>query len=266
MVLATQNPVDLDYKAMSNAGTWLVGRLQTENDKARVLEGAQGRPPAATDVGTLWTRRSAAFRSARSCSSARRRASPPLFADALGDVVPSRPADEGPDLDADEGRDAPRPASTLRPRRASSWRRDSVAGCDVAPRSRRPSRPASSVTYLDPAAPWAAQVAAVPGGTRLQAFLAARVGVRFDDARAQVDERQEYEALYPLDGGLDPGKCTAVDYDDRDFVRPRRTGRRMCFPPHRSASPRSSAPPNATSLDASWIPRRSSYNGICNSS
>jgi hypothetical protein len=39
MALATQNPVDLDYKAMSNAGTWLVGRLQTERDKARVLEG-----------------------------------------------------------------------------------------------------------------------------------------------------------------------------------------------------------------------------------
>ncbi len=39
LVLSTQNPVDLDYKAMSNAGTWLVGRLQTENDKARVLEG-----------------------------------------------------------------------------------------------------------------------------------------------------------------------------------------------------------------------------------
>ena len=39
MILSTQNPVDIDYKAMSNAGTWLVGRLQTERDKARVLEG-----------------------------------------------------------------------------------------------------------------------------------------------------------------------------------------------------------------------------------
>ena len=39
MVLATQNPVDLDYKAISNAGTWMVGRLQTERDKARLLEG-----------------------------------------------------------------------------------------------------------------------------------------------------------------------------------------------------------------------------------
>ncbi len=42
MVLATQNPVDLDYKALSNAGTWFIGRLQTERDKARVLDGLEG--------------------------------------------------------------------------------------------------------------------------------------------------------------------------------------------------------------------------------
>lgn len=41
-VLATQNPVDLDYKGLSNAGTWFLGRLQTERDKARVLEGLEG--------------------------------------------------------------------------------------------------------------------------------------------------------------------------------------------------------------------------------
>jgi len=39
VVLATQNPVDLDYKGLSNAGTWFLGRLQTERDKARVIEG-----------------------------------------------------------------------------------------------------------------------------------------------------------------------------------------------------------------------------------
>jgi hypothetical protein len=38
LVLATQNPVDLDYKGLSNTGTWFIGRLQTENDKSRVLE------------------------------------------------------------------------------------------------------------------------------------------------------------------------------------------------------------------------------------
>ena len=41
VVLATQNPVDLDYKGLSNTGTWFLGRLQTERDKARVLEGLE---------------------------------------------------------------------------------------------------------------------------------------------------------------------------------------------------------------------------------
>jgi len=40
-VLATQNPVDLDYKGLSNAGTWLIGRLQTERDKMRVIDGLE---------------------------------------------------------------------------------------------------------------------------------------------------------------------------------------------------------------------------------
>jgi hypothetical protein len=42
VVLATQNPVDLDYKGLGNAGTWFIGRLQTERDKARVVEGLLG--------------------------------------------------------------------------------------------------------------------------------------------------------------------------------------------------------------------------------
>jgi hypothetical protein len=42
VVLATQNPVDLDYKGLANTGTWFLGRLQTERDKARVLDGLEG--------------------------------------------------------------------------------------------------------------------------------------------------------------------------------------------------------------------------------
>jgi hypothetical protein len=42
VVLATQNPVDLDYKGLSNTGTWFLGRLQTERDKLRVLDGLEG--------------------------------------------------------------------------------------------------------------------------------------------------------------------------------------------------------------------------------
>jgi len=42
VILATQNPVDLDYKGLANAGTWFIGRLQTERDKARLMEGLEG--------------------------------------------------------------------------------------------------------------------------------------------------------------------------------------------------------------------------------
>lgn len=42
VLLATQNPVDLDYKGLANAGTWFIGRLQTERDKIRVLDGLEG--------------------------------------------------------------------------------------------------------------------------------------------------------------------------------------------------------------------------------
>jgi hypothetical protein len=53
IVLSTQNPVDLDYKALSNAGTWFIGRLQTERDKARLLEGLEG---AAASTGMRFER------------------------------------------------------------------------------------------------------------------------------------------------------------------------------------------------------------------
>ncbi|MDX9759360.1 MAG: DUF853 family protein [Bacteroidota bacterium] len=46
-MLATQNPVDLDYKGLGNTGTWFIGRLQTERDKLRVLDGLEGASAAA---------------------------------------------------------------------------------------------------------------------------------------------------------------------------------------------------------------------------
>lgn len=53
LLLATQNPVDLDYKALSNAGTWFIGKLQTDRDKQRLLDGlesaAAGTPRSAFD-------------------------------------------------------------------------------------------------------------------------------------------------------------------------------------------------------------------------
>lgn len=50
ILLATQNPVDLDYKGLANAGTWFIGRLQTDRDKQRLLDGLEG-VAASTQLG-----------------------------------------------------------------------------------------------------------------------------------------------------------------------------------------------------------------------
>jgi hypothetical protein len=56
-VLATQNPVDLDYKGLGNTGTWLIGRLQTERDRDRLLDGLSsalaGKGPDRSELATL---------------------------------------------------------------------------------------------------------------------------------------------------------------------------------------------------------------------
>jgi len=54
ITLATQNPVDIDYKGLSNIGTWFIGRLQTERDKGRVLDGLEG---ASMQNGSAFDRR-----------------------------------------------------------------------------------------------------------------------------------------------------------------------------------------------------------------
>ncbi|MBL8890994.1 MAG: ATP-binding protein [Planctomycetaceae bacterium] len=53
VLLATQNPVDLDYKGLSNIGTWFLGRLQTERDKQRILDGLEG---ASAATGSSFSR------------------------------------------------------------------------------------------------------------------------------------------------------------------------------------------------------------------
>ncbi len=226
LVLSTQNPVDLDYKAMSNAGTWLVGRLQTENDKARVLEGlrsAAGTTAVAaldTAIGGLGKRQ---FLLVSAKSSAPR-------------LLTTRWAMSylcGPLTKEQIARLKPEPAATTpsAPERAVEVvERADAPGVAPSPAPVPPELAADetpipppvavgvAVSYLDPAAPWGSAVGAAVGSTRLRAFLAARVALRYDDSAADVDEQEEFEAVYgPLDQGLDLASGTQVDYDDRDF-------------------------------------------------
>jgi DNA helicase HerA-like ATPase len=49
VIVATQNPMDLDYRALSNAGVWCLGRLQTDADRARVIDGLEGAEPSSRE-------------------------------------------------------------------------------------------------------------------------------------------------------------------------------------------------------------------------
>lgn len=213
MVLTTQNPVDLDYKAMSNAGTWLIGRLQTERDKERVLEGLRS-AAGGTDVeeldvavGRLQKRQFllvSAKGSAPALFTTRWAMSylrGPLTKDQVGALTRDLPPAQA---EAAPGPVAPAPSPVETAPDASAVAPAVAEGVPV--------------RFLDPAAPWASEIGAVADG-RLHAFLAARVNLRFDDANAELDAIEVWEALYgpPLDQGLDLESETPVDYDDRDF-------------------------------------------------
>ncbi len=218
LVLSTQNPVDLDYKAMANAGTWLVGRLQTENDKARVLEGLRS-AAGGTDVGALdaaiggLQKRQFLLVSAKSDR-------PRLFGTRWamsylrGPLTKEQVATLMADVVAVTAAAPPSPA----PGDDRSQRPPSPTAGDGETTVPPPVAPGVPVSFLDPAAPWAAQIGADVAGSRRRAFVAARISLRYDDTAAGIDEQQEFEAIYgPLDGGLDLDSETMVDFDDRDF-------------------------------------------------
>ncbi len=219
LVLSTQNPVDLDYKAMANAGTWLVGRLQTENDKARVLEGLRS-AAGGTDIGEL-DRAIGGLGKRLFLLVSAKASEPRLFATrwAMSYLRGPLTKEQVATLTEHRSKTAPfAPGTSVEaPAAAPTTPAPELADDEssVAP----PVAAGTPVSYLDPAAAWAAGVGAVAGSTRFRAFLAARVSLRYDDSAAGVDEQAEFEAVYgPLDGGLDLASETQVDYDERDFA------------------------------------------------
>ena len=74
------------------------------------------------------------------------------------------------------------------------------------------------VVYLDPAAPWAADLGADPTGTCLAPAAAVTVQLLYDEARADVSHNETYEAvIFPLDGLINVEDVSSVDHDERDF-------------------------------------------------
>ena len=232
MVLSTQNPVDLDYKAISNAGTWMIGRLQTERDKAPSARRACASAGGDADIdaigdtiGGLGKREFLLHTTRRRCAADLRHP--------LGDVVSPRSAHPRPDRRAD-GRSAtaaahdrgaelwPRRRRPHRRRRCRRARRRRIGSgarggrrCRGRATSTRPHRGATRSVRS-------------PAGGGCTPALAARVRLLFDETKGDLRHEAEWEAVVgPLGTDVDGADFVAVDYDDRDLRPDPPDGRRL---------------------------------------
>jgi len=235
LVIATQNPVDVDYKLMSNAGTWMVGRLQTERDKARILDAMRS---ASGDVDVAaWGARIGELGKREFVLKTARTPQPDLFTSrwamsflrgplTRAELVRLREQTPGgPNTDTSSVANPARSAAlatapTPTPKPLADLAHDESP---VAPAVSSEAR----VGYLDPGAPWARDVGVGSGDGSLHAGLALRVKLLFSDTRAQLRHDEEWEAvLFPLTAQSRVQDAVPVDHDDRDFrATPVRTPR-----------------------------------------
>jgi hypothetical protein len=210
VVMATQNPVDLDYKLMSNAGTWMVGRLQTERDKARILEALQS---ASGDSNVAaWDARIGALGKRQFLLKSASSAAPTLFTTRWAMSYLRGPLTRAELLRLDQKSSADEVA-------APGSDRASAPALD-ADESTAPPRVAEGipVRYLDPAASWARDLGVVPSGRRLEPGLATRVRLLFDETVGDIRHEEEWEAVFfPLGPRFESENAVTVDYDARDF-------------------------------------------------
>jgi hypothetical protein len=233
MVLATQNPVDLDYKLMSNAGTWMVGRLQTERDKARIIEALRS-ASGEVDVSE-WDARISGLGKRQFVLKTARSAQPSLFTTRWAmsylrgpftrlelQRLKSEAEEQQPtsgaaqSVQADASTPSAPAAGVARPPAQDAEAHPSLAP-DESPVPPKVAQ-GTAVRFLDPSAPWGQKLGVVPGGRRLEAGLAARVRVLFDDRKGDLRHEEEWEAVfYPIADPLPVETAQIVDHDARDF-------------------------------------------------
>jgi len=227
MVLSTQNPVDLDYKAISNAGTWMVGRLQTERDKDRLLEGMKS---AGGDVdideisdviGSLGKRKfllhstKGGAPTAFGTRWAMSYLPGPLTRDQISQLMDGKrptPATSSSGATATSDSTSPKSSNTgaKNPAMPSLADDETTVAPEIAD--------GIAVAYADPASDWASSLGAVSGGHRLVPALACRVRLLFDETADDLRHESEWEAVaHPLSETVSGQDFTPVDYDNRDF-------------------------------------------------
>jgi hypothetical protein len=223
VVLSTQNPVDVDYKALSNAGTWMIGRLQTDQDKQRLLDGMSaaaggvdvneiGNTIAGLSKREFVLRRAGkdkpeVFTTRWAMSYLRGPLTRDQIASLMTDQKKAMPAAAAPS--ATSTADAPAGAAPAAAAPQLGGDETSVAP-EVAG--------GIAVRWADVASPWLATVGGDSRGTRYESSVVARVALRYDDDKADLVHDEEYEAvIFPLAEQVDATKAIAVDYDDRDL-------------------------------------------------
>jgi hypothetical protein len=200
--------VDIDYKAMSNAGTWIVGRLQTENDKKRILEGIQGgMPDLDARISNLEKRQFIMHLAKKGTQTIFSRRHPMCFR--FGPFTRDQVASLMEPYKT-EAPETPMISASAQAQKFEASTSRAVIPPTIAE--------GTEAVYLDPATPWAADMGADPTGTSLAPAAAVTVQLLYDDTRAGVSHNEVYEAMiFPLDGMIDVEDVLAVDHDDRDF-------------------------------------------------
>jgi hypothetical protein len=215
VVLSTQNPVDIDYKALSNAGTWMIGRLQTDRDKQRLLDGlstASGGVDVAQVDDTISGLGKREFVLRRAGTD-----TVEVFITrwAMSYLRGPMTRDQISELMANERQLSAGAASTS-PAAPVGAGQPALADDEtsVMPETAQ----GTLVRWVDVASPWLADAGGDSRGTRLRASIVARVQLRYDDTKADLVHDQEYECvLSPISESVDVSRVIAVDYDDRDL-------------------------------------------------
>lgn len=230
VVLATQNPVDLDYKALSNAGVWAIGRLQTPQDRDRVLKGI-GAPGLDDVVQGLEKRQFLVHQVGRGAPT----------------VIGTRHAMcylRGPftraDLERLQARQVSDPALPPLPRAARAAPPPVPAAVPPLPQAAPPAPVADDLLpvpptvpgvarlFLDPRVAFSARLdgvfaahagpARADGATAWAPALYAHLRLRFDEEqKGFVHDLHERRVWYPLRDRL-PSEAVAVDLEETDLL------------------------------------------------
>jgi hypothetical protein len=216
--------VDLDYKAISNAGTWMIGRLQTDQDKNRLIDGLRG-ADGGVDVAAVERTISALGKRQFVLRTAKSSALPlfttrwamsylagPLTREQIATLMTSEKA----------ALESAQPAATQPASSAGTQPAATAGGATLADdeSSVPPSLPSGMVPLtVRPAAPWLDKLGIDPSSNRLEPALKARLNLLFDDTKADLRHAEEWEAIIPLTGkAVDLADAVEVDFDDRDFT------------------------------------------------